>query len=318
MTCIAKPDAYAPSRGKRLAIRHTPDLSEHRARLIHVVERREGTSLTLGTLGLGLLKVSAVEQQHGQQVRGGGRRVDRSPEALGEQPRKEAAVVQMRMGQDDEVERPGIEGKGLHVLLALGATALEKAAVDGKPARGEGKEKAGAGDLARRATELQVHALLIVTAVMERELRSIRTCLRNRAHVAAGHVERASAQTFRGVMHVTEPTAASTAVRERLLRRRDELLSRSKRVSADMRHESDPLSADSTEQAVQRANDDVLGAIGESAAKELAQLDVALQKLDANRYGLCEDCGAPIEVRRLAAVPYAVQCQRCVEIASGS
>jgi DnaK suppressor protein len=112
---------------------------------------------------------------------------------------------------------------------------------------------------------------------------------------------------------VNQPNASSEAVRERLLRRREELLGRARRVSADMRHEVDPLSPDSTEQAVQRGNDDVLAGIGEAAANELRQLDEALERLAEKRYGLCESCGAPIEVRRLASVPYARQCTRCVE-----
>lgn len=110
-----------------------------------------------------------------------------------------------------------------------------------------------------------------------------------------------------------QPNATSEAVRERLLRRREELLGRAERVSADMRREVEPLSPDSSEQAVQRGNDDVLASIGEAAATELRQLDAALERLAAKRYGLCESCGAPIEVRRLAAVPYALRCTRCVE-----
>jgi DnaK suppressor protein len=112
---------------------------------------------------------------------------------------------------------------------------------------------------------------------------------------------------------VNESTGPSEAVRQRLLRRREELLGRARQVSADMRHDVEPLSPDSSEQAVQRGNDDVLASIGEAAAKELRQLSAALERLAAKRYGLCESCGAPIEVRRLAAVPYALQCTRCVE-----
>jgi RNA polymerase-binding transcription factor DksA len=112
---------------------------------------------------------------------------------------------------------------------------------------------------------------------------------------------------------VNESNAPYEAVRERLLRRRTELLGRAQRVSADMRHEADPLSPDSSEQAIQRGNDDVLASIGEAAATELRHLDAALERLTEKRYGLCESCGAPIEVRRLASVPYALRCTRCVE-----
>ncbi len=68
--------------------------------------------------------------------------------------------------------------------------------------------------------------------------------------------------------------------RERLLKRRDELRQRASDASADLRHESDPLSADFAEQVTQRENDDVLGAISHSARAELQQVEAALRRLD--------------------------------------
>ncbi len=105
------------------------------------------------------------------------------------------------------------------------------------------------------------------------------------------------------------------AVRERLLRRAAELRQRASAASAEARHEADPLSADFAEQVTQRENDDVLGAISDSARAELAQVQAALQRLAAGRYGICARCAAAIEVERLAAVPYADRCRRCAEAA---
>ena len=103
------------------------------------------------------------------------------------------------------------------------------------------------------------------------------------------------------------------AIRARLLRRREELETRASRASADLRHESDPLSADFAEQATQRESDDVLGAISESAQEELGQLRAALTRLEEGRYGLCAVCGESIEEERLAAVPYTNRCRACAE-----
>ena len=44
----------------------------------------------------------------------------------------------------------------------------------------------------------------------------------------------------------------ANAVRDRLLKRRDELRQRASDASADLRHEADPLSADFAEQVTQR------------------------------------------------------------------
>ena len=106
------------------------------------------------------------------------------------------------------------------------------------------------------------------------------------------------------------------AVRARLLRRREELRARAHEASAEARHEDDPLSADFAEQVTQRENDDVLGAISDSARHELAQVEAALRRLAAGRYGTCSGCGEAIEAERLSAVPHAERCRSCAERAA--
>jgi DnaK suppressor protein len=103
------------------------------------------------------------------------------------------------------------------------------------------------------------------------------------------------------------------AVRERLLRRREELRKRASDASAEARHAEDPLSADFAEQVSQREHDDVLGAISDSARAELEQLDAALRRLASGRYGTCAGCGENIEAERLAAVPYTDRCRACAD-----
>jgi DnaK suppressor protein len=110
-----------------------------------------------------------------------------------------------------------------------------------------------------------------------------------------------------------EAQVDTQAVRAQLLKRRDELRSRASRASSDLRHESDPLSADFAEQVTQRENDDVLGAISQSAREELRQLEAALRRLEEGRYATCSVCGEDIEEERLAAVPYTDRCRACAE-----
>ncbi|MBS0376964.1 MAG: TraR/DksA C4-type zinc finger protein [Proteobacteria bacterium] len=103
------------------------------------------------------------------------------------------------------------------------------------------------------------------------------------------------------------------AVRKQLLERAAELRRRAHDASAEARHEADPLSADFAEQVTQRENDDVLGAISDSARAELVQIEAALKRLTSGRYGICCGCGEAIEPERLAAVPYADRCRGCAE-----
>ncbi|HEY7964779.1 MAG TPA: TraR/DksA C4-type zinc finger protein [Steroidobacteraceae bacterium] len=105
----------------------------------------------------------------------------------------------------------------------------------------------------------------------------------------------------------------TNAVRERLLKRRDELRQRASDASAEARHEADPLSADFAEQVTQREHDDVLGAISSSAQAELQQVEAALRRLASGRYATCAVCGEGIEPERLAAVPCTDRCRTCAE-----
>jgi DnaK suppressor protein len=45
--------------------------------------------------------------------------------------------------------------------------------------------------------------------------------------------------------------------------------------------------------------------------ERLDAVEAALRKIAGHRYGLCEGCGAPIEIGRLIVLPWAHQCVRC-------
>ena len=45
----------------------------------------------------------------------------------------------------------------------------------------------------------------------------------------------------------------------------------------------------------------------------LRKIEKALEKIDAGEYGLCENCGDPIEVKRLEARPVTDLCILCKE-----
>lgn len=49
----------------------------------------------------------------------------------------------------------------------------------------------------------------------------------------------------------------------------------------------------------------------ERAARELALIDAALERVADGRYGVCVDCGEAIAVARLQAWPEAARCAEC-------
>ncbi len=52
-------------------------------------------------------------------------------------------------------------------------------------------------------------------------------------------------------------------------------------------------------------------AVLEALDQTLRQIDAALARLHAGRYGLCAACGEPIPLPRLRAVPFATHCVAC-------
>jgi len=47
--------------------------------------------------------------------------------------------------------------------------------------------------------------------------------------------------------------------------------------------------------------------------RKLAQIDDAIERIDENTYGLCEDCGVKIPKARLKVLPFAKYCIECQE-----
>jgi DnaK suppressor protein len=101
--------------------------------------------------------------------------------------------------------------------------------------------------------------------------------------------------------------------RKKLVTRAAELRDRVNRVRADLGRQREPLPKDSSDAAIVLENDEILGAIDDTARRELAHIEHALLRFDEGMFGLCETCGAPIEQRRLEAVPYTTRCSGCAQ-----
>jgi DnaK suppressor protein len=52
-------------------------------------------------------------------------------------------------------------------------------------------------------------------------------------------------------------------------------------------------------------------ALRERNAQHLAQVEGALERLDAGTYGTCTSCGRPVAAERLEAIPWAALCIDC-------
>jgi RNA polymerase-binding transcription factor DksA len=93
--------------------------------------------------------------------------------------------------------------------------------------------------------------------------------------------------------------------RERLLRIRSSLASEAEEVVGDELSSIDQHPADGASATFEQAKDvSILRQVG----SELADVDRALARLEAQDYGRCEACGRPIDEERLAARPAARFC----------
>lgn len=102
----------------------------------------------------------------------------------------------------------------------------------------------------------------------------------------------------------------SVRLKSRLEERLAELEQRLASIRKDLRK---PHSADSAEQAQERENEEVEGAIGLETEQSIREIHLALSRLEAGSYGECERCGEVIPEARLMARPETTLCVACAE-----
>lgn len=94
----------------------------------------------------------------------------------------------------------------------------------------------------------------------------------------------------------------------RLKSRMGDLLKRAEVIEDDLRH---PLEADSSEQAIDLADDEMLIGVDDVLRAEITQIRQALGRIENGTYGTCSKCGADIGRERLDARPIATRCIKC-------
>jgi RNA polymerase-binding protein DksA len=95
-----------------------------------------------------------------------------------------------------------------------------------------------------------------------------------------------------------------------LLEKREELIERLDKIESSKIRE-EPLEADSSEQAQEIVNHEVVDALDNMEGEELDKINQALSRIDNGSFGLCMECGESISEARLKAVPFACVCINC-------
>jgi len=68
---------------------------------------------------------------------------------------------------------------------------------------------------------------------------------------------------------------------------------------------------DMADEASNLASQEVLMSLSESQRRTLREVDEALDRIEEGSYGICEDCGTTISLKRLRIKPFARYCVQC-------
>jgi DnaK suppressor protein len=102
-----------------------------------------------------------------------------------------------------------------------------------------------------------------------------------------------------------------------LLARRNELRKRLGADLADLGH-ANTASGDVADAAFGAIGEELSSQLAQMESKELAQIEMALMRIQQGRYGTCDLCEKKIPVGRLNALPYSVMCVKCQQEAEKS
>ncbi len=97
-------------------------------------------------------------------------------------------------------------------------------------------------------------------------------------------------------------------LRSELLQKKEELTARLERITVKLRR---GYEADSKERSKQLEDSEVEDALGNEARLELKKISAALARMESDDFGICIDCGMPIDEGRIKAYPYALKCINC-------
>ena len=104
---------------------------------------------------------------------------------------------------------------------------------------------------------------------------------------------------------------ALLGLRQILIKRRDALRTALAGDLSLLKELRQQTSGDVVDAALDSAQDEISSQLAEVESRELANIEVALERIRDGKYGVCEGCEQPIPMARLQALPYATLCIQC-------
>jgi DnaK suppressor protein len=100
-------------------------------------------------------------------------------------------------------------------------------------------------------------------------------------------------------------------IKDRLIAERENLLNKLKEndLSIDDSETPDPVDL-----AVRNYSKNVMLAVSENDSRQIILINEALERIDDDEYGTCQNCEKEINPKRLDAIPWARYCLNCQEL----
>ncbi len=100
-------------------------------------------------------------------------------------------------------------------------------------------------------------------------------------------------------------------IKARLIEERDTIIGKlsNNDLSVDASETPDPVDL-----AVRNYSKNVMLAVSENESRQLVMINEALERIEDDEYGLCQNCESNVNSKRLNAIPWARYCLDCQQL----
>jgi DnaK suppressor protein len=100
-------------------------------------------------------------------------------------------------------------------------------------------------------------------------------------------------------------------IKDRLIAERENLLNKLKETDLSI---DDAETPDPVDLAVRNYSKNVMLAVSENDSRQIILINEALERIEDEEYGSCQNCEKEINPKRLDAIPWARYCLNCQEL----
>ena len=104
-----------------------------------------------------------------------------------------------------------------------------------------------------------------------------------------------------------------SAMKDALDRKKEQILEAHRKSRQEGREAGESGVQDEGDRASNAHAREFIFSLSETERQQLQLVEEALERLPEGNFGLCRECGDPIDSKRLQAVPWAARCLKCQE-----